>query len=315
METHGRSLRAQMSWHRRGPLRRVCSLGALAAFAAGSASACIEVIAHRGASGYLPEHTLPAYALGYGQGAHWIEPDVVLTADGVPIALHDLTLDRTTNVADVYPGRAREDGKHYAADFAYAEIQALRVVEAVPGRFPYATFRVPRLAEVLELVQGLNRTTGRRVGIYPELKWPASQPNLAAKVLRTLEGADVPVYIQSFDAEVLAALETEWPRVQLMAGSSPVADATLDTTASYAVAIGVHKDLLLSDPSLTSRAQQRGLSVHVFTLRSDHVAVPFASFEAEVAALLALGVDAMFTDHPDRTLAVLGDRACASGHR
>ena len=68
---------------------------------------CVEVIAHRGASGYAPEHTLAAYALAYGQGAPWIEPDLVLSADGVPIALHDLTLDRTTNVAELFAGRAR----------------------------------------------------------------------------------------------------------------------------------------------------------------------------------------------------------------
>lgn len=290
---------------------------ALAALAAGSvaaqaaaASGCVEVIAHRGASGYLSEHTLPAYALGYGQGAHWVEPDVVLTADGVPIALHDVTLDRTTNVADVFPNRAREDGKHYAADFAYAEIQRLRAVEALPGRFPYATFHIPRLAQVLELVAGLNRTTGRRVGIYPELKSPALQPELAARVLRVLHGADVPVILQSFDAEALAALATELPRVQLLEGFAPVADAALDAIAGYAVGIGAPKQMVLGDPSLTSRAQQRGLAMHVYTLRADRVGSAFDSFAGEVAALAALNVDALFTDHPDKTLAALGDRAC-----
>ena len=197
----------------------------LVAFSAWPGSACIEVIAHRGASGYLSEHTLAAYALGYGQGAHWIEPDVVLTADGVPIALHDTTLDRTTNVAETFAGRAREDGLHYAADFAYAEISQLRVVEARPGRYPYATFRVPTLAEVLELVQGLNHTTGRRVGIYPELKSPATQPALATKALQVLEGADLPVYLQSFDAKALAALDTDLPRIQLVDENERMADA------------------------------------------------------------------------------------------
>ena len=86
---------------------------------------CVEVIAHRGASGYAPEHTLAAYALAYGQGAPWIEPDLVLSADGVPIALHDLTLDRTTNVAEVFAGRARMDGLHYASDFTTAELHTV----------------------------------------------------------------------------------------------------------------------------------------------------------------------------------------------
>lgn len=297
----------------KGCWKRACAL--LFVFSAWPASACIEVIAHRGASGYLSEHTLPAYALGYGQGAHWIEPDVVLTADGVPIALHDTTLDRTTNVAETFAGRAREDGHHYAADFTYAEISQLRVVEARPGRYPYATFRVPRLADVVELVQGLNRSTGRRVGIYPELKSPASQPALATEALRVLDGADLPVFIQSFDAEALAALATELPRIQLVAEHGPVADATLDAMAEYAVGIGVFKGLLFQDPSLVARAQARELAVHAYTLRADQVGDAFGSLEAEVAALAALGVDALFTDHPDKVLSALGDKACSIGSR
>ena len=297
----------------KGCWKPACAL--LFALAAWTASACIEVIAHRGASGYLSEHTLPAYALGYGQGAHWIEPDVVLTADGVPIALHDTTLDRTTNVAETFAGRAREDGHHYAADFTYAEISQLRVVEARLGRYPYATFRVPKLADVLELVQGLNRTTGRRVGIYPELKSPASQPTLATEALRVLDGADLPVFIQSFDAEALAALDTELPRIQLVAEHGPVADATLDAMAEYAVGIGVFKGLLFQDPSLVARAQARELAVHAYTLRADQVDGAFDSLDAEVAALAALGVDALFTDHPDKVLSALGDEACSIGSR
>ena len=297
----------------KGCWKPACAL--LFALSAWTASACIEVIAHRGASGYLSEHTLPAYALGYGQGAHWIEPDVVLTADGVPIALHDTTLDRTTTVAETFAGRAREDGHHYAADFTYAEISQLRVVEARPGRYPYATFRVPRLADVLELVQGLNRSTGRRVGIYPELKSPASQPALATEALRVLDGADLPVFIQSFDAEALAALATELPRIQLVAEHGPVADATLDAMAEYAVGIGVFKGLLFQDPSLVARAQARQLAVHVYTVRTDQVGDAFDSLDAEVAALAALGVDALFTDHPDKVLSALGDEACSIGSR
>ena len=285
----------------------------LVAFSAWPGSACIEVIAHRGASGYLSEHTLAAYALGYGQGAHWIEPDVVLTADGVPIALHDTTLDRTTNVAETFAGRAREDGLHYAADFAYAEISQLRVVEARPGRYPYATFRVPTLADVLELVQGLNRTTGRRVGIYPELKSPASQPALAAKALQVLEGADLPVYLQSFDAKALAALDTDLPRIQLVDENDRMADAALDAMAEYAVGIGAFKGMLFRDPSLAARAQMRGLAVHAYTLRADQIGSAFDSLESEVAALAALGVDALFTDHPNRVISALGNTACPVG--
>ncbi|WP_416374910.1 glycerophosphodiester phosphodiesterase family protein, partial [Methanothrix soehngenii] len=87
------------------------------------------VIAHRGASGYLPEHTLEAYALAYGMGADYVEPDLVLTKDGVFICLHDIHLESTTNVEEVFPDRAREDGRWYAADFTLSEIKQLKVHE------------------------------------------------------------------------------------------------------------------------------------------------------------------------------------------
>ena len=268
-------------------------------------AACVEVIAHRGASGYLPEHTLPAYALAYAQGAHWIEPDVVLTADGVPIALHDLTLNRTTNVAEAFPDRAREDGLHHAADFTYAEIQQLLAVESTPGRFPHKTFRVPRLADVLDLVEGLNRTTGRRVGIYPELKDPALQPGLAAALLQTLAPYDLPVLIQSFDAKALAALETEHPKVQLIDWNEAVSESSLDRIASYARGIGAPKALLLNAPNIVKQAHDRNLAVHVYTLRADWLGEGFESFADEIRALLDVGVDALFTDHPDQALALI----------
>ena len=282
--------------------------------AARASTACLEVIAHRGASGYLPEHTLPAYALGYGQGAGWIEPDVVLTADGVAIALHDITLDRTTDVTKRYPERAREDGQYYAADFTFAELERLRVVESRPGRFPHATFGVPRLTDVLDLVDGLNRTTGRRAGVYPELKSPDIQPGLGAAVLEALAGYDLPILIQSFDAAALAALVTELPRVQLIASPAQLEPAGLDAIAGYAVAIGVPTILVYRDPTIVEQAHERDLAVHAYTLRADQLAPGFDSLAAEVEALIAAGVDAVFTDHPDQvlTLAAAHGAACSS---
>lgn len=280
-------------------------------------AACVEVIAHRGASGYLPEHTLPAYALAYGQGAHWIEPDLTLTRDEVPIALHDLTLNRTTNVADAFPERAREeDGLHYAADFDYAEIRQLLVAESLPGRFPHASFRVPRFADVLALVEGLNRSAGRRVGIYPELKDPEVQPGLAAAFLETLAPYDLPVLVQSFDAAALAALQTEHPKVQLLDWNEAASEQRLDRIADYAAGIGVHKSLLRENPSVVAQAHERGLAVHVYTLRADFLGEGFDSFAEEVYALANLGADALFTDHPDQALAALGDGAgCEASSR
>ena len=265
---------------------------------------CMEVIAHRGASGYLPEHTLPAYALGYGQGADWIEPDVVLTADGVPIALHDPTLDRTTDVAARFPDRRRDDGRFYAMDFTYAELSRLRVVEPRSNRYPHTTFRIPRLVDLVELVDGLNRTTGRRVGIYPELKSPDMQPDLASAALAVLGGYDLPVRVQSFDPETLANLDTEYPRIQLVRDAALTTDAGLDRIATYAAGIGVGTGMLADDPTLIGRAHDRGLLVHAFTLRADDEGGP-ARFDAAVRSLAEQGVDAVFTDHPDQAVAAL----------
>jgi glycerophosphoryl diester phosphodiesterase len=98
-------------------------------------------IAHRGASGYLPEHTLEAVAMAHGLGAAYIEQDVVMTGDGVLVVLHDLTLDATTDVSSRFPGRAREDGKHYAIDFALVELKSLAVNERIKPDFGERAFR------------------------------------------------------------------------------------------------------------------------------------------------------------------------------
>ncbi len=141
------------------------------------------VIAHRGASGYLPEHTLEAKAYAHAVGADFLEQDVVLTRDGVPIVLHDIHLDTVSDVAQKFPGRQREDGRYYAIDFAWEEVQQLRASErfkpktglaVYPARFPikHSRFSIPSLQEELEFIAGLNASTGRTAGIYTELKQP-----------------------------------------------------------------------------------------------------------------------------------------------
>ena len=281
---------------------------------------CVEVLAHRGASGYAPEHTLAAYALAYGQGAPWIEPDLVLTADGVPIALHDLTLDRTTNVAEVFAGRARADGLHYSADFTIAELRRLAVVERRTGRFPHVSLRIPTLKETLDLIDGLNQTTGRRVGVIPELKHPAKQPELGDAVLRVLAHYDLPVRIQSFDAAALAALDTEHPRVLLIRHAAQLTPQGLDGIARWASGIGLPKSILTPTaaspahrPPVIALAHERDLAVYAYTLRADQVGESFAGFADEVTALAQAGVDALFTDHPDQALAALHETGVACG--
>lgn len=143
------------------------------------------VTSHRGACGYLPEHTLEAKAMAYAMGVDYIEQDVVFTKDNVLVVLHDHTLETTTDVAAKFPGRQREDGSYYAIDFTLAEIKSLIVTErfdpktgeaVFAGRFPVSfgiDFRVPTLEEEILLIQGLNKSTGGNVGLYVEVKEPA----------------------------------------------------------------------------------------------------------------------------------------------
>ena len=148
------------------------------------------VIAHRGASGYLPEHSLAAKAMAYAMDADYIEQDVVMTKDDYLVILHDPYLDRVTDVMTVFPKRSRNvfgQQRWLAIDFTLAEIQSLRMTESFsidektkklaltyPGRFPLftSTFTISTLAEELELIQGLNKSTGKNIGIYVEIKAP-----------------------------------------------------------------------------------------------------------------------------------------------
>jgi glycerophosphoryl diester phosphodiesterase len=188
------------------------------------------VIAHRGASGYLPEHTLAAKVLAHAQGADYIEQDVVMTRDDALVVLHDLTLDRVSDVAARFPDRAREDGRHYVIDFTLAELRSLQIGEpadpAQPaqalraGRFPpgQSHFGIHTLAEEIALIEGLNQTLGRRAGLYVELKAPwfhhAEGKDLATAVLSELQrhgytSKDSLIYLQSFDYHELVRIKQE----------------------------------------------------------------------------------------------------------
>jgi glycerophosphoryl diester phosphodiesterase len=186
------------------------------------------VIAHRGACGYLPEHTLPAKAMAYAMGADFLEQDVVATRDDELVVLHDIHLDRVTDVAAVYPDRARRDGRYYVRDFDLAEIRTLRVTERLddegrpvyPGRFPPQSghFGVHTLAEELALVAGLNRAMGRNTGVYPEIKRPAWHReegiDISAAMLDVLAdngyaGPADAIFVQCFDAVELARVRQD----------------------------------------------------------------------------------------------------------
>ena len=177
------------------------------------------IIAHRGASGYLPEHTLEAKAYAHALGSHYIEQDLVATRDDELVVLHDIYLDQATNVAKVFPNRHRDDGRYYVRDFTLKEIKRLSVwerrkpggTEAVfPRRFPTGVgkFQIATLEEEIKLIQGLNAASGRVVGIYPEIKRPAWHRSegfdITLLTLDVLSGLgytqrDDPIYLQCFD--------------------------------------------------------------------------------------------------------------------
>lgn len=276
-----------------------------------------QLIAHRGASAYAPEHTLAAYALAIEQGADFIEPDLQITRDSVLIALHDETLERTTDVRDVYPSRFREyreaDSvvrRWHASDFTLDEIKRLDAGSWFGPEF--AASRVPTLREVIELARG-------RVGIYPETKAPEAYSALGLEMERLLlvelgvhglatRGADAatPVVIQSFSPTSLRVLRddlgSDLPLTLLLSGYQAREWTTpegLARVSAFATGIGPSKDLIFEDPELVDRAHQAGLSVAPWTFGSqrpeeyDDVRKEMAYFVCE------LGVDALFTDNPD----------------
>ncbi|QDT56095.1 Glycerophosphoryl diester phosphodiesterase precursor [Caulifigura coniformis] len=153
------------------------------------------VFAHRGASGYLPEHSLPAKAMAYAQGADYLEQDVVLTRDDVPIVLHDIHLDGVTDVASRFPDRKRADGRYFAIDFTLAEIRQLKATQRFdpksgkpvsPKRFPLTgyTGHLHTLEEEIAFIQGLNFSTGRSVGLFTEIKKPTFHTNEGRDIAR-----------------------------------------------------------------------------------------------------------------------------------
>ena len=309
------------------------------------------VIAHRGASGYLPEHTLASKALAYGMGADYIEQDVVLTSDDHAVVLHDIHLDTVTNVAEVFPDRARENGRHFAIDFTLDEIRQLSVYErfsretgaaVYTRRFPLhqARFSVPTLAEEIELVQGLNQSTGRDVGIYPEIKSPAwhrAQGKDISRIVLDLlnhygyRGKDDKIFVQCFDAgetrRLRNELETRVRLVQLI-GDNDWDEAPTDfdrlRTAEGIAEIAQHADgigpwlphvvELDADgqprvTSLVAMAHSHGLVVHPFTFRADSLPAYADSFEATLDIFFGqAGVDGVFTDFPDRAVKFLESR-------
>jgi glycerophosphoryl diester phosphodiesterase len=303
------------------------------------------IIAHRGASAYLPEHTLAAKAMAHAMGADYIEQDVVLTSDGIAVILHDIYLDTVSDVAKRFPARRRDDGRYYAIDFTLQEIKTLKVHERTrrgsnnavfPNRFPVAksSFQVPTLVEEIELIQGLNRSTGRNVGIFPEIKAPQfhrdNGHDLSRIVIEILArygyaSKDDRAILQCFDWQetrrVRNELGFEGNLIQLLGennwGVAPNTDFDklkslegLKEVATIADGIGPWINQIVSPSqtgtetqitNLIKNAKSAGLSVYPYTARADSLPKWARDFPHLLETVLyRAGADGIFTDFPDK---------------
>lgn len=295
------------------------------------------IIAHRGASGHRPEHTLEGYRLGAEMGADFIEPDLVSTKDGVLIARHENEIGGTTDVASKFPSRRTTktvDGQAitgwFTEDFTLAEITTLRAKERLAFRsHAYdGQFAIPTFDEVIELAERLGRELNRPIGVYPETKHPTYFRSLGLpleeKLIASLakhgwDRKDAPVFIQSFEPDSLRLLreKTSVRLIQLTSDASMVDDTGLKRIAGYADGIGPEKRLIVpigadgslgAPTDLVQRAHAAGLQVHIWTIRVDKEFLP-AGYrgrgEAEFEQFRDLGVDGLFTDFPDVAAKVL----------
>jgi glycerophosphoryl diester phosphodiesterase len=290
----------------------------------------IVVIAHRGASGERPEHTLESYRVAIEEGADYIEPDLVLTRDGVLIARHENEIGGTTDVAQhpAFAARRRTqviDGEGFTGwfteDFTLSEIKSLRARERLGELRPQnrqfdGRFAVPTFDEIMQLVMSANRHPGRNrpVGVYPETKHPAHFAAIGLpqelSLLDTLQRyryakPGSPVFIQSFDPGNLRQLRsmTQLPLVQLL--EHELGD--LGAIAKYADTIGIAK--ALATPQAVAAAHAANLRVHVWTFRAENEFLPpdlkvgtvpaaHGNLEAEIRRYLERGIDGFFVDFP-----------------
>jgi glycerophosphoryl diester phosphodiesterase len=294
------------------------------------------VIAHRGASGYLPEHTLASKALAYAMYPDFLEQDIVLSKDNVPVIIHDIHLEAVTDVSKIFPNRKREDGRYYVIDFTYEELLQLNVSErfdpktgkaVYPSRFPLgkSKFKMHSLQEEIELIQGLNKSTGHNIGIYPEIKEPKFHNNegkdISKIVLAVLSDygytkKEDNCVLQCFDPIELKRIRSELNSrlfiVQLIEFEKD--EKYLKDYATYADGIGPwYKQILKGKngkgnwqtSTLVKDAHNLGLIVHAYTFRSDDLD-GFTSFDD----LLNFGfntmeLDGIFTDFPDKAVQFL----------
>ena len=287
------------------------------------------VIAHRGASGVLPEHTLAAYQLGAEQGANVIEPDLVMSGDAVLIVRHDHYLGASTDVSLKFPERQRAGAgiatpDWFSEDFSALEFAQLRARQPWPQRSALHNDRhtVPTFAQVLDLRAALELSLARPLYIYPELKLPSYFASLGLDpvpaFIAAYRACSTPVQarilIQCFEPQALQRLRAElgphaW-LTQLLPASDGKQEIALELTeiARYAQAIGPNKQALIDangvSTGLLEQAHALSLAVHSWTFRDDVLPSHYTSITDELGAYFALGVDGVFCDFPETAVRV-----------
>ncbi len=310
------------------------------------------IVAHRGASGYLPEHTIAAKAMAYAMGVDYIEQDVVMSKDNHLVVLHDHYIDRVTDVQVKFPNRVRDDGRYYVIDFTLREIRSLNVTErydfdikgkkiaVFKDRFPLfkSYFKIHTLEEEIELIQGLNKSTGGDVGIYTEAKSPSFHlsegKDLSKAILETFkkygyQDRTSKAFYQTFEIEelkrvydkVLPMLNMDVKLIQLMGNSKyyskMITIKGLRNLSLYAYGIGPSLNMIIPNneknselglTDLVTNAHREGMKVHPYTFRREsHSSLAYAtSYENLLDIYLnQIGVDGVFTDFPDLTVKFL----------
>ena len=287
------------------------------------------IIAHRGAMGYLPEHTLGGYELAIKMGADIVEPDVSLTSDGEVIVMHDTSLARTTNVESLFAAR---NGGYKVADFTLAEIKTLTVEPTGTASTTYAgftpsmadPFKVPTFNEFLDYVKTYNDANGANIGVYPESKIPATtEQNI--KIVEAMQAHGFTTgnqnsYLQTFDhvaAKELADLEAARGMTVPVAalgyagmsgGEYAVWDyvngsySLLDDLALFAGGVGVNLSAGLTAEFVES-AHMLGLEVHGWTFsKSD----PTEAAE-QYKTYIEMGLDGIFSNYPDLAVSAVAE--------
>jgi len=276
------------------------------------------LIAHRGASAYAPEHSAAGYTLAIAQGADYVEQDLQVTKDGQLVCLHDLTLERTTNVKDLFPNRSRtltREGREltgwHVSDFTLAEIKTLD-----GGSYFAPTFKgekVLTFQEAIDLIRG-------KAGIYPETKAPEVYGSLGFDMEKLVMdvlarngldkyGADpkTPVFLQSFSADSLKKMRLKMkvnlPLLFLVTDRDRDVWLTKEKLAeikTFADGIGPAKGIIAGRPEIVGWAHAAGLSVTPYTFQSDRPVGGMSVADEMRQFLYTFNVDALFTNNPDQ---------------